>query len=124
MSLLRRKYLSSAVNVLRNSLKILHITKRNLVKLNCLGIHQELSEGCRHLDLNTVWVRLPSCLLKGTVKRRFLHIYLTTFFGVRNFGNTLDISVAFFKKTSKIYFKFRKCRKKLWKEFLHLNRLR
>ena len=37
LSLLRRVYMSSAVNVLTNSLKILHITKRDFFKLNWLG---------------------------------------------------------------------------------------
>ena len=34
LSLLRREYLSSAVNVLRNSLKILHSTKIDFFQLN------------------------------------------------------------------------------------------
>ena len=36
LSLLRREYLSSAVNLIPNSLKILHITKRDFFRLNCL----------------------------------------------------------------------------------------
>ena len=32
----RRKYLSSAVNVLTNSPKILHISQRDFLKANCL----------------------------------------------------------------------------------------
>ena len=35
-SLLRREYLSSAVNVLANSLKILHVTKRDFFQLKYL----------------------------------------------------------------------------------------
>ena len=31
---------------------------------------------------------LPCCLSKGLVKQGFLDIYLTTSFGVHNFGNT------------------------------------
>ena len=37
---LRREYLSSAVNVLTNKLKILHITKRDSFQLNCLHSDQ------------------------------------------------------------------------------------
>ena len=36
LSLLTREYLSSAVNVLTNNLKTLHITRRNFVRLKCL----------------------------------------------------------------------------------------
>ena len=40
LSLLRRQYLSSAVNVLTNSLKILHITRRDFSRLNCVHRRQ------------------------------------------------------------------------------------
>ena len=40
LSLLKREYLSTAVNVLRNSPKILHITKRDFFQLNCLHSDQ------------------------------------------------------------------------------------
>ena len=46
--------------------------------------------------MNSVWARLPYCLLKGTVRRRFLDTYLTRFFGFRIFGNRLVVSVIFF----------------------------
>ena len=40
LSVLRREYLSSAVNVLTNSLKILHSTKRDFFQLNYLHNNQ------------------------------------------------------------------------------------
>ena len=40
VSLLRREYLLWAVNVWRNSLKNLHITKREFLQLNCLHSDQ------------------------------------------------------------------------------------
>ena len=40
LSLLRREYLPSAVNLRPNSLKILHITKRDFFRLNCLHSDQ------------------------------------------------------------------------------------
>ena len=40
LSLLRRENLSSAVNVLTNSLKILHVTKRDFFQLNYLHSDQ------------------------------------------------------------------------------------
>ena len=42
LSLLRRQYLSSEVNVLTNSPKILHITKRHFFQLDCLISDQEI----------------------------------------------------------------------------------
>ena len=40
MSLLRREYLSAEVNVLTNSPKILHITKRDFIYFNYLRSDQ------------------------------------------------------------------------------------
>ena len=40
LSVLRREYLSPAVNVLTNSVKILHSTKREFFELNYLQIDQ------------------------------------------------------------------------------------
>ena len=40
LSFLRREYLSPAVNVSTNSVKILHSTKRAFFELNCLQIDQ------------------------------------------------------------------------------------
>ena len=40
LPLLRREYLSSAVNALRKSSQILHITKKHFFKLNCLHSDQ------------------------------------------------------------------------------------
>ena len=39
--------------------------------------------------------RLRCCLLKGSLKRDFLVIFLITFFGVRNFENTWAMRVTF-----------------------------
>ena len=58
--------------------------------------------------LKVVWFRLQQCLIplsmllfKGPVKRHFLHIYLTTFSGVCNFGNTSAMRVIFLCKIVK-----------------------
>ena len=61
--------------------------------------------------MKSVSVRLPCYLWKGPLKRNFLDIYLTTFFGVRKFRNTSAITVIFFLKMFKIKSKFRKCKK-------------
>ena len=49
--------------------------------------------------MESVCARLPFSLSKCTLKRYFFDIYLTTFFGVRNFGNTLAMSFIFFFST-------------------------
>ena len=42
-SVLRKEYLSSAANMLTNSLKILHSTKRDICRFNYLHNDQEIS---------------------------------------------------------------------------------
>ena len=62
--------------------------------------------------MNSVWVRLPGCFLKGFQKQEFLDIYLTTVFRVRNFENTSAMEVIVFLKIFKILSRFQKCQKK------------
>ena len=40
LSLLGREHLSTALIVLTNSLKLLHIAKRDILQLNCLPVDQ------------------------------------------------------------------------------------
>ena len=87
LSLLRREYLSSAVNELTNSSKILHITKRDFFQLIFLHTDQEIIKTCCHAHFNNFWDCLPCCLSKGVLQEDFLYIYVTTFFEVGNFGN-------------------------------------
>ena len=62
-------------------------------------------------------IHLPCCLTKDPMKRDFLHIYLTTFLGIRNFRNTSAMGVIFFLKVWKILSTFQKCREIFWKIF-------
>ena len=96
-----------AVNVLRNSLKILHITRSEFFTLNVLHIDQLMSQRCRRDNLNSIWAGFSCCLSKRTVKRNFLNIYLTAFLGVRNLGNTLATMVIFDQKCSKFNVNFK-----------------
>ena len=96
LPLLRREYLSSAVNVLTKSLQILHITETDYFHLNCLhSDHWIWKRVCRS-DLKRSSVSLPCCPTKGPLKRHFLDIYLTTFFGVRLFANTSAMRIIIF----------------------------
>ena len=62
-------------------------------------------------DFKSFKARLSCHLLKGPLKRDFLDIYLTTFFGVRKFKNTLAVRVISFLKNLKIESKSKKCKK-------------
>ena len=112
LSLLRREYLSSAVNRLTNSPKILHITQTDFFNLNCFHSDQWVRQRYCRSDFNSVSVRLPCYLWQGRLTEEFLEIYLITFFGVRKFKNTSAMKVVFFLKMLKIESKFRKWKKK------------
>ena len=88
LPLLRREYLLSAINVLTNSFKIFHVTKRDSFQLNYLNSCQWIWERSCRWHWNSVLTSLPRCLSAGHLKRDFLHIYLTTSFRVRKFRNT------------------------------------
>ena len=45
---------------------------------------------------------LPWYLLKGPVKRDFLEIYVTPFFGLRRFKNSSAMRVSFFLRISEL----------------------
>ena len=74
---------------------------------------------CRS-HFNSLSTGLPCYLLKCPLKRAFLYIYLTTFFGVRQFKNTSPMRVIFFLKMFKIESTFQnyKKKKKKQKKFL------
>ena len=117
LPLLRREYLWSAVNESKNSPKILHITQRDFFNRNYLKRDQEIwLRGCCSA-WNSASARLPCHLWKGALKRDFLDIYLTTYFGVPKFKNTSAMIVISFLKMFQIVFKFRKCKKKIEKIF-------
>ena len=101
MSLLRKKYLSSAVNVLTNSPNIFHITKRDLFQLSCFKFMNNCGNCGKSSVLKSVSDRLSCDLLSVLLKRGLLHIYLTTFFAVCKFQNTSAMSVIFFSKSLK-----------------------
>ena len=102
VSLLIREYLSSAVNVLANSLKILHITKGELFQFNYLQGNQWIwwSSCCWYR--NSVLTHLPCCPWKGSLKQGLLGIYLTTYIGDSNSENISTMRVIFFWKMFKI----------------------
>ena len=105
LSLLRREYFWATVNVLKNSPKILPITKRDFfVKVVSFRFQHYL-------------IPFSICLSKGLLKCNFLDIYLTTFFGIRNLRNTSVMRVILFFKVFKILSTFQNCKKRLRKRF-------
>ena len=66
---------------------------------------------------NSVSGRLKCFFSKSTLKLFFFDIYLTTFLEVRNFGNTLAISVIFCLNMLEIQSRFQKGIKKFRKSF-------
>ena len=117
LSLLRREYLLSALNGLRKSPNILHITKRDFFWLNFFHRNQWISLRCCRSDFTSVSDRLPCYLSKGPLKRDFLDLYLTTFSEVRKFVNTQAMTVIFVFQMFKIESTFRKSKKKLRNPF-------
>ena len=107
--------------MLKNSPAILPIMKRDFFELNCVHSDQWISQKWCHSDFRTLWSHLPCWLSKGPLKRDFLDIYLTTFFGIRNFGNTSAMRVTFLVKVFKILSTLQKCRKTLEKAFCFLD---
>ena len=79
LSLLRREYLSSAVNMLTNIPKILHMTKRDFFQLNCFHSDQWIWWRWCCSDFKSVWSSLTCYFLKSPLKVDFLEICLTTF---------------------------------------------
>ena len=72
---------------------------------------------CCRSDFNSNSTRLPCYLSKGPLKRDFLDIYVTIFFGVSKFKNASAMRVIFLLKMFKIESKFPKCKKKNQKMF-------
>ena len=88
----------SVASVLTNSPKVLLITKTRFFQFNFVHSDQQISCGA---DLNSVSDRLPCCLSKSLLKRKFLDICLTTFFGFLNSENIEALRNIFSSKCSK-----------------------
>ena len=71
LSLSRRKYLLLAVNVLMNSPKLSHITKRDILQLKIPQSVEKIWLKFCHADFKCVWDPLTCWLLKGLQKGSF-----------------------------------------------------
>ena len=111
LSLIRREYLSSAVNGLKKCPKIFDIIQRGSFNLTCLCRDRLIWWRCCRSDFNNFSARLSCRLSKEPLKQDFLNIYLTTSFRVLKFEKTSAMRVIFFSKYWKIESNFQKCKK-------------
>ena len=106
--------MSSGVNVLTNSRKILHIIKRKFFPLH---FPSQWSTKCFRGDFNSVWDRLQCCLSKGLLKQDFLDMYLTTFSAVCNSEVHKQWGSYFFSKFWELNLYFKKGKNESQKVF-------
>ena len=119
-------YLSSAVNVLRNTTKISRNTREDIFQINFRENDEKTWKKCSHGDFASILVALTCWMSKRALKWRFLESGLTKIFTVCNFGNTLAMTMVLLFKRFKIWFRLQKWNTKLRKSFslfreFHLN---
>ena len=83
---------------------------------------EKIWEKCCRADFSSLWYPLGCWLWNGCLKQGFLEIYLTTWFAVRNFGNTSAIRMIFYFKL-KIWGRFLEWSKKFRNSFLLLGKM-
>ena len=118
ISLLRKEYLWSAVNMLTNSTKISDINNRNIFELYFPPSNEKNWSNCCPADFSRVWDPCACWLPKDVAKRGFLGIYPTTSFAVRNSKIKQLWGSWLFSKCSKFDLDFRNKAKKIEKVFL------
>ena len=101
LSALGRGYLWSAVNMLTNILKTIHITKRDFLPPQLPSQWSIIMVKVVPFRFQQCLVPLSMLLVEGPLKWDFLGIYLTTLLGFRNFGNASAVRVIFFLKIFK-----------------------
>ena len=96
--------------MLTNILKTLHITER--------FFRTQLPSQWSIIMVKVAWFRLQQCLVpltcylsKGRMRGEFLEIWLTTFFGVLDFGNTSAMRVTSFWECSQFNLHFKNVEK-------------
>ena len=112
-SLLRREYLSSAVNVLTMSPKGENISNRDFFHVYLANCQQKVWRKLFHADLISIWFALRCSPSEGALKWGYPNIRLTIYLTVYNFINTLAMNIIFFFKMLKIWWRFQKWKEKL-----------
>ena len=74
--------------MLTNSLKLSDITKADIFQLYFTQSDEKIGQKWWSVDFSSVLDPLARLLYSGALEWGFLDNFLTTFLGVRNFGNT------------------------------------
>ena len=118
-------YLPWAANVFTNSPYISPNTWGDIFQIKFTRKDEKTWENCSHGDFAIIRDTFTCLLSKGVPKRHFLQGGVTKFSTVCNFGSTLAMTMIFFFKMFKIWYRFQKWNKKLRKtvsffRYLHL----
>ena len=89
-------YLTSAVNVLRNILKIWLNSTGDIFQINFSQNDENTWQKRSHRDFGSIFDNLTCWVSKCFLKQRFLESFLTKIFTVCNFRNTLAMTIIFF----------------------------
>ena len=92
-------------------------------KLFLLTVMLKIWSKCSHEDFTSVWYRLTCWLSKYVLRRRWIVSGVTKPRRVPNFGNKLAMTMFFFLKLFKIWWRFHKWNKKPRKYFFFLRQL-
>ena len=103
LSLPRREYFWLTV---KSSLRFCISLRETFSNLIAFRVTNKFGKKLCHSDFSTVWSHWPCCLSKGSLKRDFCDIYLTTFFEMRSSEIHKLWGSTFFWKCSKFYFYF------------------
>ena len=118
VSLLRREYLWRALSVLKNSPNILLITKRDFFQTQLLLQWSVNMVKMASFRFQQCLIPFTMLLVEGSSQTRLLDIFLTTFFAMYNFGNTLAMTVIFFWRCAEFYLSLKNAEKHSEKVFL------
>ena len=109
--------MSLAVNMLRNTPTIEHITKGDNLQIRFSQSDEKIWWKCSHADFTRVWDPLICWLSNGVLKWCFLEIALTKSLTVCNFWNEVAMAIILFFKMFKIWCRIQKWNKKMRKSF-------
>ena len=94
--------MSLAVNMLRNTPTIYHVTKGHILQIRFRQSNGKILWKYSHADFIQVWDPLTCSLSRGVLKRCFLESGLSKSFIVSNFRNKVAMTIIIFLKMFKI----------------------
>ena len=102
----------SAVNVLTKIPRISNLNKGDIFQITFCQSDEKICEKCFHADFTSVWDPSTCWLSKKILKRLFLESALTKSLTVCSFGNRFAMTIYFFLKMFKIWWRLQKWNKK------------